>query len=115
VACPYQTPWHRAGVLATLEDRNAGRKRCFVSIDTLYEAPAASGHVVDKLRLMQPQAVEVDDVHIGTQARHQPTAIRQTEKVRSFARLPLDEMLNRQPGAAVSVAAPMRQHETRQA
>jgi hypothetical protein len=46
---------HRACVLAALEDRNAGDKRCFISIDTLYEAPAASGHVVDKLRLMQPQ------------------------------------------------------------
>jgi hypothetical protein len=41
VACPYEPPWHRAGVLAALEDRNAGRKRDFVSIDTLYEAPAA--------------------------------------------------------------------------
>ena len=85
MACSYKTPWHRAGVLTALEDGYAGRKRCFISIDTLYEAPAASGHVVDKLRLMQPQAVEVDDVHIRTQARHQPTAIRQTEKVRGYA------------------------------
>jgi len=65
VACPHQTSWHRAGVLAALEDRNAGRKRCLVSIDTLYEAPAASGHVVDKLRLVQPQTVKVDNVYIG--------------------------------------------------
>jgi hypothetical protein len=75
VACPYETPGHRACVLAALEDRNAGRKRCLVSIDTLYEAPTASGHIVDKLRLVEPQTVEVDDVHIGTQARHQPTAV----------------------------------------
>jgi hypothetical protein len=60
VACPYETPGHRAGVLAALEDRNARRKRGFIPIDTLYEAPAASGHVVDKLRLVQPQAVKVD-------------------------------------------------------
>ena len=65
MACPHQTSWHRAGVLAALEDRNAGRKRCLVSIDTLYEAPAASGHVVDKLRLVQPQTVKVDNVYIG--------------------------------------------------
>jgi hypothetical protein len=65
VACPYEAPGQRAGVLAALEDRNAGRKRGFVSIDTLYEAPAASGHIVDKLRLVEPQTVEVDDVHIG--------------------------------------------------
>jgi hypothetical protein len=115
VACPYETAGHRAGVLAALENRHAGRKRCFISIDTLYEAPAASGQVVDKLRLVQPQTVKVDNVHIGTQARQQPTAIRQTEKVRGFARLPLDQMLNRQPWPAVSVATPMRQHEARQA
>ena len=60
VACAYETPWHRAGVLAALEDGYAGRKRGFVSIDTLYETPTASGHVVDKLRLVQPQAVKVD-------------------------------------------------------
>jgi hypothetical protein len=76
VACPHQTSWHRAGVLAALKDRNAGRKRCFVSFDTLYETPAASGHVVDKLRLVEPQTVKVDDVHIGAQAWQQPTAIR---------------------------------------
>ena len=114
MACPDETPWHRAGVLATLEDRNASRKRCFVSIDTLYEAPAASRHVVDKLRLVQPQTVKVDDVDIGTQARQQPTAIRKTEKVRCFACLPLDQMLNGEPWPAVPVAPPMRQHETRQ-
>ena len=84
VARSYETPGHRAGVLAALEDRNAGRERCFVSLDALHEAPAASGHVVDKLRLVQPQAVKVDDVHVGAQARQQPTAIRKTEKVRGF-------------------------------
>src|SRR5262249_60693247 len=47
VACPYQTPSHRSGMLAALEYRNARRKRCFVAIDTLHEAPAASRHVVD--------------------------------------------------------------------
>ena len=102
-------------MLAPLEDRNAGCERCLVSIDTLYEAPAASGHIVDKLRFVQPQTVKVDEVHIGAQPRHQTTAIRQTKKVRGFARLPLDEMLNGQPWPAASVATPMRQHETRQA
>ena len=60
VACPYQTSWHRAGVLAALENRNPSRKRRLVSIDTLYEAPAASGHVVDKFGLVQLQTVKVD-------------------------------------------------------
>ena len=87
VACPYEPPWHRTGVLAALEDRNAGRKRGFVSIDTLYKR-AASGHVVDKLRLVQPQTIKVDDVHIGAEPRHQTTSIRKDQKspqFRSFA------------------------------
>jgi hypothetical protein len=69
VACSYKTPWHRAGVLTALEDGYASRKRCFISIDMLYESPAASGHIVDKLRLVQPKTVKVDDVHISTQTR----------------------------------------------
>ena len=115
VACPYQTSWHRAGVLAALEDRNTRRKRCFVSINTLNETPTASGHVMNKLRLVQSQTIKVYDIDIGAQAREQPTAIRQTEKVRGFAGLPLDQMLKRQLWPAASVAAPVRQHETRQA
>src|SRR5215470_2998968 len=80
-----ETPRHRTGMLATLEDGNACRQRGFVAVDALHEAPAAGRHVVDQLRLMQPQAIEVDDVHVGAQARHQPAAIRQTEKVGGFA------------------------------
>ena len=94
-------------MLAALEDRDARRKRCLVSVDTLYEAPAGSGHVVDKLWLVQPKTVKVDDVHIGAQARQQPTAIRQTKKVRGFAGLPLDQVLDGQPWPAVPVATPM--------
>jgi len=45
VACSYETPRHCAGVLAPLAGGNAGRKRGFVSIDTLYKAPASSGHL----------------------------------------------------------------------
>src|SRR5262245_8989736 len=89
-ACAHETPRHRARVLAPLEDWNACGKRRFISVDTLHETPAASRHVMDKLRLMQPQTVEVDYIYIGAQARHQPTAIRQTEEVGGFTRLPLD-------------------------
>jgi hypothetical protein len=49
---------------------------------------ATSGHVVDKLWLVEPQTVKVDNVHISTQTRQQPTAVRQSKKVRGFARLP---------------------------
>src|ERR1700744_6260269 len=87
VACSYEAPRHRAGMLASLEDGNARRKRCLVSIGPLHETPAASRHVVHELGLMQPQTVKVDDIHVGAQARHQPTAIRQTEEVGGFAGL----------------------------
>jgi hypothetical protein len=66
-------------------------------------------------RLVEPQTVKVDDIHIGTQSRQQPAAIRQPKEVRGFARLPLDEMLKGQLWSAVSVATPVRQHETGQA
>jgi len=94
----YEAPRHRAGMLTSLEDGNASRKRCFISIDSLHETPAASRHVVHELWLMQAQAVKVDDVHVGAQARHQPTAIRQTEEVGGFARLPLDQLLEGRSG-----------------
>src|SRR6202049_5350994 len=102
-------------MLASLEDGNACRKRCFISIDPLHETPAASRHVVHELWLMQPQTVKVDDVHVGAQARQPPTAIRQTEEVGGFAGLPLDQMLQRPKWPAAAVATPMRPHETRQA
>jgi hypothetical protein len=51
----HESAGHLACVLAAFEDGNTGDKRCFISIDTLYEAPTAGGHVMDKLRLMQPQ------------------------------------------------------------
>jgi hypothetical protein len=89
-----KTPRQSARVLAALEDWDASRKRCFISIDPLHKAPASSRHVVDKLRLMQPQSGEVDHINVGAKTWRESTAIRQSEKVGSFARLPLDEMLD---------------------
>src|SRR5438105_2970764 len=114
-ACSQEAPRHRAGMLASLEDGNACRNRRLISIGPLHETAAAGRHVVHELRLVQPQTVEVDDVHVGAQARHQPAAIRHTEEVGGFAGLPLDQMFERQPWPAVTVAAPMRQHVTRHA
>ena len=115
VACSYEAPRHRAGMLASLEDGNACRKRCLISIDPLHKTPAAGRHVVHELRLVQPQTIKVDDVYVGAQARHQPAAIRHTEEVGGFGCLPLDQMLERQKWPAAAVAPPMRQHVTRQA
>jgi hypothetical protein len=101
------------GVLATLKNGNSGHERRLIAVDALYEAPAAGGHVVDKFRLMESQPVEINHVQIGAQARHQPTAIRQTEKVGGFAGLPFDQILDGQPWPAVSVAPPVRKPSRR--
>jgi len=61
----------------------------------LDEAPAGSGHVVDKLWLVQPKTVKVDDVHIGAQARQQPTAIPAgSGACRSWCSQPMARTLN---------------------
>ena len=62
-------------MLASLEDRNAGRNRRFIAVDALHETAAAGRHVVHELRLVQLQAVEVDEVDVGAQARRQPNAL----------------------------------------
>ena len=59
---------HRAGVLAALKDRSPGDERGLIPVDTLHEAAAARRHVVDQLGLVEPQAIEVDQVHIGAQS-----------------------------------------------
>src|SRR5262245_41320658 len=64
-ARPQKPARHRAGVLTALEDRSASNKRRFVAIDALHEAAAAGRHVVDQLGLVEPQAVEVDQVYVG--------------------------------------------------
>jgi hypothetical protein len=44
MARSYEASQHRAGTLDSLEDRNACRERCFMSIDQLHETPAAGLH-----------------------------------------------------------------------
>src|SRR6266699_2786940 len=71
---------HRAGVLAVLEDRRAGDQRRLVALDALNEAPAVGRHVVNQFGLVQPQAVEVDQVDVGALARREPATVVQTEE-----------------------------------
>src|SRR6202163_4080147 len=110
-ACAHQMTGHRAGVLAPLEGWRAGDERRLVAVDTLHETPAAGRKVVDEFRLMEPQAIEVDQVHVGTQARREPAAVPHAEEIGGLAGLTLDQQFERQPGPAPPVAAPMRQHE----
>ena len=54
---------HCASVLAALENRNSGDESGLVALDTLDEAATARRHVVDQLGLIEPQAIEVDQVY----------------------------------------------------
>ena len=54
-----------AGLDAALEDRHAAAQRHVIAVHVLHQAAATGGQVVDHLRMVQPQVVEVDDVDIG--------------------------------------------------
>jgi hypothetical protein len=56
----------------------------------LHEAATASGKIVDELRLVEAQALEIDQVHVGAQPRRESTAVPQAEEIRRLARLALD-------------------------
>src|SRR5262245_26481154 len=78
-ARPHWPAWQRRGVHAPLEDRLAGHQRHLVAVDPLNEAPTAGGHVLNKFGPMEPQPVEIDQVHIGTQAGHKSSAVGKAE------------------------------------
>ena len=85
----------RARVLAMLEGRRSSQQRGGVAVDPLHETAAAGGKVVDELRLVESQAVEVDQVDVGAQSRRGPAAVVKAEEIRRFAGLPLDQELER--------------------
>ena len=91
-------------MLAALEDRGAGDEGCLVALGTLYEAPAAGGKVVDDLRRMKAQPIEIDQVDIGALARLQPAAIMEAEEIGRLAGLPLHHEFERQPRPALPIA-----------
>jgi hypothetical protein len=73
---------HRAGVLAALENRSSGDESGLVTLDTLDEAATAGRHVVDQLGLVEPQAIEVDQV---TSARSPGESRPRSEKPKKSA------------------------------
>src|SRR5207245_2508172 len=104
-----------AGVLVVLEDRAAGDEGRRVALGPLHQALAAGRQVVDDLGGMEPQAVEVDQVHVGALAGLEPAAVVEAEEVGGLAGLALHYVFERQALAALPVAAPMGQHVGRRA
>src|SRR5262245_3283716 len=78
----HEAAGHRAGMLAPLEGRRSGQERGDVAVDPLHEAAAAGRKIVDELRLVEAQALEIDQVHVGAQTRRQSTAVPQAEEIR---------------------------------
>src|SRR5262249_58977257 len=93
-------------MLAPLEGRRSGQERGDVAIDPLHEAAAAGGQIVDELRLVEAQAVEIDQVHIGAQPRRESTAVPQAEEIRRLAGLALDQQFERHSPPPPPVPAP---------
>ena len=87
----HESAGHRAGVLAALEYRSTGDKSGLVALDTLHEAATAGRHVVDQLGLVEPQAIEIDQVYVGAQSGREPTAVREAKEVSGLAGLALDQ------------------------
>ena len=71
-------------MLAALENRRAGDDCRLVAFYVLHETPAIGRHVMDDLGLVQPQPVEVDQVHVGAQSRRKPAAVGEPEEVGGF-------------------------------
>ena len=104
-----------ASVLAALEDLRAGDEGSLVAVDLLHEAAAFGRHVVHQFGLLHLQAVVIDQIDVGAQARRKPAAVGEAEEIGGFAGLALDQHFHRQLWAAAPVAAPMGQHEGRHA
>jgi hypothetical protein len=67
----HQMTGRHASVLAILEDLRSSDEGGLIAIDTLHEATTAGGKIVHEFRLVESQAIEVDQVHVGAQARRE--------------------------------------------
>src|SRR5262245_56917558 len=59
-------------MFAMLEGRRSSQERGAVAVDPLHEPAPAGGKIVDELRLVKPQPLEIDQVDVGAQARREP-------------------------------------------
>ncbi len=75
MAGAHEAPRQSAGVLALLENCGSRDKRGLVAVDPLHETTPAGRKIVHEFRLVEPQAIEVDQVHVGAQAGRQSAAV----------------------------------------
>jgi hypothetical protein len=55
------------------------RKALEAEMRAVDEAATAGRHVVDQFGLVEPQAIEVDQIYIGAQSGREPAAVGKTE------------------------------------
>jgi hypothetical protein len=101
--------WRRRARRA-LEDWNASDEGCLVAFGALHEALAAGGKIVDDFVCVEAQAGEIDEVDVGARAGLESPAVVEAEEIGGFAGQALDDVFERQAGAAFAVAGPMGQH-----
>lgn len=97
-------------MIAKHEHRGARIQGHLVAFRPLHQALAAGREVVDNLRGVEAQPVEIDQVDVGVLAALEPPTVVEAEEIGGFAGLALDQIFERQTRAALPVAASMRQH-----
>ena len=86
-----------------------------VAVDLLHQAAAADRQVVMHLWRMQVQAIVIDHVDVGLEARRDHAAVVEADRERGLARLRRHHERDRQFFAAAAVARPVRQKIGREA
>ncbi|OWK28910.1 hypothetical protein SPDO_27460 [Sphingomonas dokdonensis] len=81
----------------------------------MHQAAGAGGEVVDHVGLAEFELVEIDDVDVGEVTGGEQAAVREPDGERGVAGLLLHRVGEIEQGATGAVAAPVGEHEGRQA
>ena len=77
----HQATRARARVFAILKDRRAGDESSAITVNPLHQPSTAGGQIVNHLRLMQPQPIEVDQIDVRSETRCEAAAIGKAEEI----------------------------------
>jgi hypothetical protein len=70
-----------------------------------HEPASAGRQVVHDLGLVQAQALEIDQVEVGAQPRHEPAAVMEAEEIGGLAGLHPDQLFQWHAGPAAAVGS----------
>ena len=89
----------------------AGNQRHVIAINALHQTPPTRWQIIDHLRVIQTQRIEIDDVDISHRTGCQTAAILEAKEICGFTGLALHHEFQGQALAALPIPRPMRQHE----